>query len=305
MFLVGCRAWARPIHMRDTEVHIELPAELTAEGHPTGILGVVAGLATVGRGLATMAFALPLLVVTVVVAGPLSVVAGIAHWVLSLTRQVGGLIHAAVRGLTDPAIVLGIGIFVTLFCGIVGFDPSQPAWCSWWLLGLWVVLGLPALARLVGAFTAYFDDIFDEEPLDQELWTKLGAAADQGFGLLTLWMVYLRPSFRVWPVHAPPQKVAWIVGVCLSVAGVGCSVLEDLGRQMVRREVAASAMKVALRLPSRPVECPYCGDGFEGVTQVACSTCWTPHHQDCWREAGSCTTYSCAGRKAVEVQRRA
>jgi hypothetical protein len=35
---------------------------------------------------------------------------------------------------------------------------------------------------------------------------------------------------------------------------------------------------------------------------VACSSCETLHHQECWQEAGGvCTTYACGGRVARRV----
>lgn len=41
--------------------------------------------------------------------------------------------------------------------------------------------------------------------------------------------------------------------------------------------------------------CPYCRTAFAaGASKVACRACGTPHHIDCWRENGGCTTYGCA-----------
>jgi len=48
----------------------------------------------------------------------------------------------------------------------------------------------------------------------------------------------------------------------------------------------------AARLVART--CPYCRFPFaEGTGAVVCSACGTPHHSDCWRENGGCTTYGC------------
>ena len=42
--------------------------------------------------------------------------------------------------------------------------------------------------------------------------------------------------------------------------------------------------------------CPYCRFPIKpGDTITVCSECQVPHHEDCWRENESCTTYGCTG----------
>jgi len=42
--------------------------------------------------------------------------------------------------------------------------------------------------------------------------------------------------------------------------------------------------------------CPYCQGTFKpGVRTVTCSLCGMPHHEECWRANGGCTTYGCNG----------
>ena len=42
--------------------------------------------------------------------------------------------------------------------------------------------------------------------------------------------------------------------------------------------------------------CPYCMTKIEpGVATVVCPQCGIPHHADCWRENGRCTTFGCQG----------
>ncbi|MHB0938438.1 MAG: MFS transporter [Armatimonadota bacterium] len=42
--------------------------------------------------------------------------------------------------------------------------------------------------------------------------------------------------------------------------------------------------------------CPYCQTPLKpGVEIVTCNACGMPHHTDCWRENGRCTTYGCDG----------
>ena len=42
--------------------------------------------------------------------------------------------------------------------------------------------------------------------------------------------------------------------------------------------------------------CPYCRFPIKpGEDIVVCPACKVPHHEDCWRENGGCTTYGCTG----------
>jgi hypothetical protein len=42
--------------------------------------------------------------------------------------------------------------------------------------------------------------------------------------------------------------------------------------------------------------CPYCQTPIKpGVEVVVCPACDIPHHAECWRENGGCTTYGCSG----------
>ena len=48
--------------------------------------------------------------------------------------------------------------------------------------------------------------------------------------------------------------------------------------------------------------CPYCRYPFtEGAGAVSCRACGTPHHADCWRENGGCTTYGCQETPGPQV----
>jgi hypothetical protein len=44
--------------------------------------------------------------------------------------------------------------------------------------------------------------------------------------------------------------------------------------------------------------CPVCGMGL-GVSAVRCERCKTPHHLECWRYVGQCSTYACTGKRFV------
>lgn len=55
---------------------------------------------------------------------------------------------------------------------------------------------------------------------------------------------------------------------------------------------------LALDPPGRDRACPYCGDPLSGAV-VACATCETLHHPECWSEVGRCTRYACEGQARV------
>jgi hypothetical protein len=48
--------------------------------------------------------------------------------------------------------------------------------------------------------------------------------------------------------------------------------------------------------------CPYCHDDVARTSAaVACTTCFSVHHRDCFAERGSCSIFGCAGEKTREV----
>lgn len=50
--------------------------------------------------------------------------------------------------------------------------------------------------------------------------------------------------------------------------------------------------------------CPYCQSAItSGDEVIVCPQCDTPHHVDCWRENGGCTTFGCArGPQAAAIE---
>ena len=45
------------------------------------------------------------------------------------------------------------------------------------------------------------------------------------------------------------------------------------------------------------VICPYCQTKIKSKDEaIICPVCGTPHHIDCWKENGGCTTYGCSGK---------
>jgi hypothetical protein len=87
---------------------------------------------------------------------------------------------------------------------------------------------------------------------------------------------------------------------------------EDHGRQCANPRCPASPLFVSGGTPQPPVEialqpsagpavagsvsktCPYCQSAILlQQDPFVCPTCKTPHHRECWRENGGCTTYGC------------
>lgn len=58
---------------------------------------------------------------------------------------------------------------------------------------------------------------------------------------------------------------------------------------------------VAGELEAAP-SCPYCADPMQAEGLVACATCETLHHRDCWASAGACTTYGCGSTRATAAR---
>ncbi len=49
------------------------------------------------------------------------------------------------------------------------------------------------------------------------------------------------------------------------------------------------------------VRCPYCASDLAAPEALVCRSCETPHHQECWDDAGGCTTYACGERVGVTL----
>lgn len=49
--------------------------------------------------------------------------------------------------------------------------------------------------------------------------------------------------------------------------------------------------------------CPYCKTEIkEGEAVKVCSSCGTPHHEDCWEKNKGCTTPGCSEQTSIETQ---
>ncbi len=47
--------------------------------------------------------------------------------------------------------------------------------------------------------------------------------------------------------------------------------------------------------------CPVCGDSLHGAV-LSCDTCTVPHHEECWKFAGRCSTYGCDGNATETLE---
>jgi len=45
-------------------------------------------------------------------------------------------------------------------------------------------------------------------------------------------------------------------------------------------------------------QCQVCGTEMTSDV-VKCASCATPHHRDCWRYVGGCSTFACQSRRFV------
>ena len=64
-------------------------------------------------------------------------------------------------------------------------------------------------------------------------------------------------------------------------------------------DVTNAAANAESAHPAIGKTCPYCQAPLKpGVEIVTCSACGMPHHAECWRENGRCTTYGCDGEPA-------
>jgi len=175
------------------------------------------------------------------------------------------------------------------------------------LLGWLPVLGSAVLGGLAWILGRIPDPQATRDRLDSrvERLRRLGRALT-GLGEVAtawLWLGLLPETARL--------AVGLQAGVSLEAGVLGTCLLLGFPMALPRRHLARLAPAVdaapedplepgALRFlsPQEPVEgeCPYCGERLERGALTLCPVCETPHHQDCWREARSCTTYGCVGR---------
>lgn len=60
----------------------------------------------------------------------------------------------------------------------------------------------------------------------------------------------------------------------------------------------SEVLSIAIPLPEAKLSlteatCPVCGEGFADNEAWICNDCNTPHHSDCWKFNGTCTTFGC------------
>ena len=48
--------------------------------------------------------------------------------------------------------------------------------------------------------------------------------------------------------------------------------------------------------------CPFCGTILRNAAIVACTDCHTPHHLECFKNYGVCTTYACRSNTYISVK---
>jgi hypothetical protein len=86
-------------------------------------------------------------------------------------------------------------------------------------------------------------------------------------------------------------------------------VLIEFSRENPRRESLRIERTVRPARPQKGVQmgelqvlpegtCQVCGTCMKAMS-VRCETCQTPHHPECWKYLGRCSTYGCKGKRAA------
>jgi type II secretory pathway pseudopilin PulG len=135
------------------------------------------------------------------------------------------------------------------------------------------------------------------------------------------YVVKATPESFVFRVFAPDRRsrviraVRQLEGMSHPTIEVGWAHLRVQVREEVRSEGrlvglvnTAKEFLEALRLDSeiefgdlamaKDSTCPVCGTGLDDLV-VRCEICKTPHHVECWKYVGQCSTYACAGKRFV------
>lgn len=108
------------------------------------------------------------------------------------------------------------------------------------------------------------------------------------------------------------RAAAWFLGTAIEIRGLSDALfgwkLPAVVRERPPRPAGAPAAGPAedrafhAAALAEGVRCPFCGDPIQGPAAVACRSCDTLHHPDCWSSTGRCTTYACGGTGSRPVR---
>jgi hypothetical protein len=147
---------------------------------------------------------------------------------------------------------------------------------------------VPTVGALVGVHTAFFS------------WSLLVVAGlppgsfASGVQLLAVWSLIL--------CLVALLALRTVAGRYRTVIGLVWMAQESLAwlRRVGRRGYYLTQPTLQLEegVAAEEVACPYCAAPLGEAPRVACETCQTPHHADCWQAFGRCTVYACTGELA-------
>jgi hypothetical protein len=68
--------------------------------------------------------------------------------------------------------------------------------------------------------------------------------------------------------------------------------------EFLRLEPPVAGIQLGEVTTTRGSACPVCGTAMDDLA-VRCESCKTPHHAECWKYMGRCSTYACKGMRSV------
>lgn len=92
----------------------------------------------------------------------------------------------------------------------------------------------------------------------------------------------------------------WATDVVRQLDSIAWNLLDSLSPDRI--SAFAGAVEIVHAGPAAEASnCLICAQAIHDATQMACTTCETPHHKDCWEYNGRCALFGCGGTRAREV----
>lgn len=92
----------------------------------------------------------------------------------------------------------------------------------------------------------------------------------------------------------------WATDVVRQLDSIAWNLLDSLSPDRI--SAFAGAVEIVHTGPAAEASnCLICAQAIHDATQMACTTCETPHHKDCWEYNGRCALFGCGGTRAREV----
>lgn len=92
----------------------------------------------------------------------------------------------------------------------------------------------------------------------------------------------------------------WAADVVRQLDSIAWNLLDSLSPDRI--SAFAGAVEIVHTGPAAEASvCLICAQAIHDERQMACTTCETPHHKDCWEYNGRCALFGCGGTRAREV----